>query len=370
MVDAETYRRSQDYTLARMRVESVEETISTAAVVIFLLAGGFAWADGLVRAAGFGPIGTGLCYFGLLGMLSAALGLPFSIYNTFVLEKRFGFNKTTPATFIADRIKGLVLTAIIGGPLLAGVLLFFGWAGATAWLWCWGFTTLASLAITYVAPQWILPLFNKFSPLPDGELRTMLEEYAEREGFELTGLYLMDGSKRSTKANAFFTGLGRKKRIALFDTLVERHTPEEITAVLAHEIGHSKLGHVKKMLMASILKTGLLFWLMSLFLDSKGLFAAFGVEQMSIYAGLLFFVILYTPVSLLLGIAASALSRRHEYEADAFAARTTGRPEDLVSALKRLSVDTLSNLTPHPFTVWLSYSHPPVVRRIRALRKA
>lgn len=369
IIDDEAYRRSQQYNLAKMRLESVDDTISTVISIIFIVAGGFAWADDTVRSFGFGPLVTGLLFFGLLGLLSMIPGLPFSVYRTFVLENRFGFNKTTPGTFVADRLKAVVLAAIIGGPLLAGILLFFRWAGPDAWLWCWGFTTLFSLAVTYVAPQWILPLFNRFTPLEQGELRQMLENYADSQGFELEGLYLMDGSKRSTKANAFFTGFGKKRRIALFDTLVERHTPGEITAVLAHEVGHAKLGHVRKMLVASVLKTGLMFWLLSFFLESPRLFEAFGVQQMSVHAGLVFFALLYTPVSTLLSLADGALSRKHEYQADAFAARTTGRPGELASALKRLSADSLSNLTPHPFTVWLQYSHPPVVKRVRALAR-
>lgn len=365
--DAETYAKSRAYTLASMRFSSVSETFNTAVLITAITAGWFNVLDQLVRAAGFGPLVTGLAYIGGLALISAILGLPFDIYHTFFLEKRFGFNTTTPGTFVLDRIKGLVLGALIGGALVAGILLFLAGTGPYAWLLCWGFAVLLSLGLTYVAPTWILPLFNKFTPLEAGELRDKLEAFADKAGFELTGIFVMDGSKRSTKSNAFFTGFGKRRRIALFDTLIKEMAPDEIVAVLAHEVGHAKLGHIRKRLVTGILKTGVIFYLMSLFLDSKGLFSAFGMTHMSLHAGLVFFILLYTPLSLVLSVAANALSRRHEFEADAFAARTTGRPEALISALKKLSASNLSNPTPHPLTVWLDYGHPPVPARIRAL---
>jgi STE24 endopeptidase len=365
--DPATYAKSQAYTLASMKFSSLSETVNAAVLILAILAGGFNLLDTAVRAAGFGPLVTGLAYIGGLALISGLVGLPFEIYHTFVLEKRFGFNTTTAATFVLDRVKALVLSAFIGGALVAGLLLFLRETGPYAWLLCWGFAVLLSLGLTYVAPTWILPLFNKFTPLEDGELRDKLEAFADRAGFELAGIFVMDGSRRSTKGNAFFTGFGRRRRIALFDTLIKEMSTDEIVAVLAHEVGHAKLGHIKKRLVTGILKAGAVFYLMSLFLDSKGLFAAFGMEHASLYAGLVFFVLLYTPLSLALGVVANAISRRHEFEADAFAARTTGRPEDMISALKKLSASTLSNPTPHPLTVWLEYGHPPVLERIRAL---
>jgi STE24 endopeptidase len=365
--DAETYAKSQAYTRESMIFSSVADTFNTVVTITVVLAGGFNLLDNIVRGAGFGPLATGLLYIGALGLISGTLSLPFEAYHTFVLEKRFGFNTTTPATFILDRIKGMGLTALIGTVLVAAILLFLGEAGPYAWLLCWGFSVVVSLALTYVAPTWILPLFNKFTPLEPGELRDKLERYAAREGFELSGIFVMDGSKRSTKGNAFFTGFGRRRRIALFDTLIRDMTPDEITAVLAHEVGHARLGHIRKRLVTGILKAGAIFWLMSLFLDSAPLFAAFGMEHHSIYAGLVFFVLLYTPLSLVLSVAANHVSRKHEFQADAFAARTTGRAGDMISALKKLSASNLSNLTPHPLTVWLEYGHPPVLDRVRAL---
>lgn len=365
--DAETYAKSQAYTRASMRFSDIAGTVSTLVTFAVILCGGFNWLDLLVRSFGLPLLANGLIYIGALSLASYTLSLPFEIYQTFVLENRFGFNTTTVKTFVSDRIKGLALTALLGGGLLAGVLFFFDQAGSTAWLWCWGLAVAFSLGLTYVAPTWILPLFNKFSPLEEGELRTALEAYAARAEFELDGIFVMDGSKRSTKGNAFFTGLGSRKRIALFDTLIKEQSPDEITAVLAHEVGHSKRGHIRKRLLVGMVKTGVVFYLMSVFLESPGLFAAFGMEHMSTYAGLVFFIMLYTPVSLALSVVANLVSRKHEFEADEFAARTTGRSEPMISALKKLSASNLTNLTPHPLTVWLDYSHPPVLERVRAL---
>lgn len=365
--DVDTYARSQEYARASMRFSNVADTVSILVTLAVILLGGFNWLDGLVRSLGWSEISTGLVYIGLLSLASWALSLPFELYQTFVLEERFGFNKTTLGTFVADRAKGMVLTALLGGGLLAVVLYFFEKAGDAAWLWCWGVSVAFSLGVTYVAPTWILPLFNKFIPLEEGGLRDELENYARKADFELEGIFVMDGSKRSTKSNAFFTGFGRRKRIALFDTLIKEQTAEEITAVLAHEVGHSKRGHIRKRLVVGAFKTGVVFYLMSIFMTSPGLFAAFGMDHISNYAGLIFFVLLYTPVSLALSIVANFVSRKHEFEADAFAAQTTGRPGAMVSALKKLSATNLTNLTPHPLTVWLEYSHPPVLERVRAL---
>jgi len=368
-LDADRYARSQEYARANMGFDDVNETVNLLIILAFILLGGFNVLDTAVRSLGLGSILTGLAYFAGLGLLSGAIGLPFDIYHTFVLENRFGFNTTTWGTFLADKIKGLLLGAVIGGLLLSAILWFFQAAGSLAWVWCWGFAVAFTLLLTYVAPQWILPLFNKFTPLEDGELRNRIKDYAGQEGYRLSGIFVMDGSKRSTKANAFFTGFGKTKRIALFDTLVDSLATDELLGVLAHEVGHGKLGHIKKRLVTMVFKTGAVFFLMSLFLNNRGLFDAFNMEHMSIHAGLVFFGLLYTPVSMILSVVSSAVSRKHEFEADAFAAKTTGAPEKLADALKKLSIDSLSNLTPHPFTVWLDYSHPPVLQRIRALRR-
>jgi STE24 endopeptidase len=368
MLDETTYRKSRDYARASMRLDVVTETCNTALILGMILAGGFNQLDVAVRALDLPPLATGLVFIGSLALAALVLSLPFEAYRTFVHENRFGFNTTSIRTFVADRLKSLALTLILGTPLLAAVLHFLDSTGQYAWVLCWAAAVTFSLGLTYVAPTWILPLFNAFTPLEAGELRHAIEAYADAAGFRLSGIFVMDGSRRSTKANAFFSGFGRHKRIALYDTLINSQKPDEIVAVLAHEIGHSRLGHIKKRLAFGILRAGVIFYLMSLFLRSPELHAAFGMEQVSTHAGLIFFILLYTPASLALSIMANRLSRAHEFEADAFAARTTGTPEAMVSALKKLAVSTLSNLTPHPLTVWLRYSHPPVLRRIRALR--
>jgi len=367
--DAKTYAQSQDYARSTMRFSTVNDTVSTLLIIVFFVLGGFNWVDGLVRSCSLPPIIAGLTYIGLLGVGSFVVGLPFELYETFVLENRFGFNTTTVGTFILDRVKGGVLTVFLGGVLIAGVLYFIQQTGTWAWVWCWTLTTFLSLGLTYVAPTWILPLFNSFKPLEAGELRDALEHFAKTADFELTGIFVMDGSKRSTKGNAFFTGFGKRKRIALFDTLIKTQSPEEIVAVLAHEVGHAKRGHIRKGLLSSVLKTGVIFYLMSIFITSPGLFAAFGMEHMSLYAGLVFFFLLYAPLSLVLAVVSNLISRKHEFEADAFAAESTGNPASMISALKKLSANNLSNLTPHSLTVWLEYSHPPVLERVRALSR-
>ncbi|ADU61992.1 MAG: M48 family metallopeptidase [Pseudodesulfovibrio sp.] len=365
--DAQTYAKSREYARASMRLSAVTDTCDTLAIIAFILAGGFDRLDTAIRALDLPPLATGLAFIGALTLAASLLGLPFEAYRTFVHESRFGFNTTTVRTFVLDRLKSLVLTVILGGPLIALVLLFFEHAGPLAWLLCWAVAVLFSLGLTYIAPTWILPIFNTFTPLEDGELRRALETCARQAGFELSGIFVIDGSRRSTKGNAYFTGLGRRRRIALYDTLIKEQSVEEIVAVLAHEIGHARKGHIKQRLAMGVAQTGAVFFLMSLFMSSPGLFAAFGMERISVYAGLVFFVLLFTPVSLVLSVAANAISRAHEYEADAFAARATGNPGAMISALKKLSASSLTNLTPHPLEVWLHYGHPPALDRIRAL---
>ncbi len=369
VTDAGRYATSQAYARANARLNLVSETAGLVVVVLAMRGGAFNWLDKMAMALFDAPIAQGLAFFALLSLASyLLLSLPTALYRTFVLEERYGFNRTTPALFMLDALKSMLLAAIIGGPLLSGVLWFFAALGSWAWLAAWAFTVLAMLAIQYVAPVIILPLFNTFTPLPEGDLRTRIEDYVRAAGFALSGLFVMDGSKRSGKGNAFFTGFGRKKRIALFDTLVNAMSHEQVVAVVAHEVGHCKLGHIHRMLGFGILRTGLTFLLLSFVLTYPPLFNAFGMDRMSTHAGIVFFSFLYTPLSLLLGMCANSRSRAHEFEADAFAARTTKKAETLASALITLSITNLSNLTPHPFTVFLHHSHPPVVERIRRLR--
>ncbi|WP_340103902.1 M48 family metallopeptidase [Rhodohalobacter sp. 8-1] len=366
--DEETYAKSQEYTRVNTKFGFITGTFNLLLLLSFWFAGGFNWFDQWARSFEFGVIGTGLIFIGALVIGKAIISLPFSIYSTFVIEERFGFNKTDAKTFVADRLKGLALSVLIGGPLLAGIIAFFEYGGAWAWVYAWLAVTAFSLIMQYVAPTWIMPLFNKFEPLEDGELRRAIEEYADKVDFPLQGIYVMDGSKRSSKSNAFFTGFGKNKRIALFDTIIENHTKEELVAVLAHEIGHYKKNHIVKNMTISILHTGIMFVLLSIFLQVPALFDAFFMEEMSVYAGLLFFGLLYSPVETILGVFMQMMSRKHEYEADHFAASTIEKSEAMVDVLKKLSKDNLSNLTPHPFYVFLNYSHPPALKRIKAIR--
>lgn len=368
--DAERYARSQEYTRARTRFSFLPQALDLVLLLLFWFVGGFAWLDERTRALGLGPIATGLAFIGALLFAKAVIDLPFRWYATFVIEERFGFNKTTRATFWADTLKAFALALVLGTPLLAAILWFFERLGPSAWLWCWGATALFTLAVQFVAPTWIFPLFNKFEALQEGELRAAVLAYARRVGFPLEGLFVIDGSRRSTKANAFFTGFGKRKRVALYDTLIARHPTEELVAVVAHEIGHYKLGHIRIGLVLAILQAGVIFYLLSLFLGQAELFRAFGVEQPSVHAGLVFFSLLYAPLALVLALGMQAFSRRNEFAADAYARETTGQAEHLVRALGRISADSLSNLTPHPLYVLLHHSHPPLVERVRALEGA
>lgn len=365
--DADSYRRSQDYTRVATRFGFVTSTFDLAVLLIFWFAGGFNRLDLWLRGFELGPLSTGLLFFGILGVAKGILGLPASIYSTFVIEERFGFNRTAPKTFVLDLIKGLALAIAIGGPILALVLLFFERLGASAWLYCWLAVAAFTLVLQLIFPVWILPLFLKFTPLEEGELRDKLSAYARSVGFALQGIFVIDGSRRSSRTNAFFTGFGSAKRIALFDTLIDKHTSDEIVAVLAHEVGHYKKKHIVKGLVLSIAHSGVVFYLLSVFLSHRGLFDAFFMEQSSIYAGLVFFGLLYAPVELLLSLFLNHWMRKHEFEADRYAADTLDHSEAMTSALKKLSADNLANLTPHPFYVRLNHSHPPILERVSAI---
>jgi len=363
----EDYRKSQEYIRTNTHFALVTSTLSLVVLLSFWFAGGFNYLDQTVRSWGFVPILNGLFYIGILLIGYSLLRLPFSIYRTFVIEERFGFNRTTPRTFLADRIKSLGLTALLGAVLLTGILALFEYAGYHAWLYCWIAFTGFSLLWQYVAPTWIMPFFNKFTPLESGELKEAILSYARSVDFPIKNVFVMDGSKRSSKSNAFFTGFGRNKRIALFDTLIDKHTVPELIAVLAHEIGHHKKKHILQGTILNILHAGVLFFVLSIFLDSPRLYDAFYMEQQSIYSGILFFGLLYTPLEMVLSVIIHALSRKNEYEADRFAAETIQHPQHLIEALKKLYAGNLSNLIPHPFYVFLNYSHPPLLKRIHAI---
>jgi STE24 endopeptidase len=363
----EDYRKSQEYIRTNTRFDFVTNTFSLVVMLSFWFAGGFNYLDQIIMSWGFVPILNGLFYIGILLIGYSLLTLPFSIYHTFVIEERFGFNRTTPRTFLADKIKGLGLAALIGAALLSSILALFEYVGYHAWIYCWIAVTVFSLILQYVAPTWIMPLFNKFTPLEPGELKEAILNYAHSVNFPVKNVFVMDGSKRSAKSNAFFTGFGHNKRIALFDTLIKKHTVPELIAVLAHEIGHYKKRHILQGTITNILHLGVLFFVLSIFLGSSGLYDAFYMEQQSIYSGIVFFGLLYTPLEMVLSVIMHALSRKNEYEADRFAAETIQHPQHLIEALKKLYAGNLSNLMPHPFYVFLNYSHPPLLQRIRAI---
>jgi STE24 endopeptidase len=368
--DPEKYRTSLRYQWEKSAADTAKGTILTILFLAFLFQGGFGALDLFARSFALNSTFTAWIFVGSLIALRTLVALPFSIFDTFVIEAKYGFNRTTPQVFMSDLAKGLLLGALLGAPVLAAIQAFFEHAGPLAWLYSWGGLTAFQLLLAFLAPAILMPLFNRFSPLKESPLKNEIEEYSRRANFLLQGVFTMDGSKRSTKANAFFTGFGRYRRLVLFDTLIEKQSTEELTAVVAHEVGHFKCGHIPKQLLLGIFATGALFYGFSFFLENKELFAAFKMERTSVYASLVFISFLLSPLSMLFSIFTHWLSRRFEFEADEFSARTYGRPESLISALKKLSMDSLSNLTPHPMKVWLAYTHPPILERIAALRKA
>jgi STE24 endopeptidase len=373
VMDSEKLDQSRNYLIVNSRFDGIQSTTSLTLLLVFWACGGFGWLDTIARSIAPMNVPAGLVFLSALFLGQSLLSLPFSIYETFVIEAKFGFNRITPGTFIADRLKGLLLAAVIGLPLAAGVLWIFNQVDH-AWLWAWLLITVVQLVLVWVAPTWIMPLFNKFTPMPDGELKNEIEALGIRCGFPLSGVFVMDGSKRSTKANAFFTGFGKRRKIALFDTLIEKNSTPELLGVLAHEIGHFRRGHIKQRLAAGILQTAAILWLLGLATDPHGhfarlLFDGFGVAEISPHVGLVLFSILLEPFGKLLSVLMHAWSRRHEFEADAYAAEATGDPAPLCAALKRLTADHLSHPTPAALRVWLDYSHPPLLRRLRELRK-
>lgn len=371
LMDEEKLAKARDYLHANTRVDLIQSTLSLALLLAFWSLGGFGWLDALARSFTESLVGAGLIFLSLLLLGQSLFALPFTVYDTFVIEQKFGFNRSTAATFVMDRLKGLLLGGLIGLPIGAAVLWIFGNV-PHAWLWAWITVTAFQLVLTYLAPSLIMPLFNKFTPMPEGELKQRIEALGVKCGFPLTGVFMMDGSKRSTKANAFFTGLGKQKKIALFDTLVEKSTQPELLGVLAHEIGHFRCGHIKQRLAVGILQTAVIFFLLGLATDPHGsfsrlLFDAFGVPIISPHVGLVLFSILLEPVSKILAILANAWSRRHEFEADAYAATVTGDGAPLAQALKKMTADHLSHPSPAALRVWLDYSHPPLIQRLQAL---
>ena len=366
--DEEKYAKSQEYQRVNSRFSLFSSSFSFLLSIGMLISGGFGWLDALVSSWVDVPMLQSLVFFGVLFIASDILGIPFSLYGTFVIEERFGFNKTTPKTFILDKIKGYALTIIIGGGVLWVLLYLINTIGQDFWWYFWiviaGFILFTNMFYTSL----ILPLFNKLTPLEDGELKQAIEAYSQKIKFPLDNIYVIDGSKRSNKANAFFSGIGKKKKIVLYDTLINNHSIEELVAVLAHEVGHFKKKHIIYGFGLSILQVGVMLFIMSLMVFNEQLSIALGGTGLAIHLNLIAFTILYSPISQITGVLMNVLSRKNEFEADAYA-RDTYDGEQLQIALKKLSVDNLSNLYPHPAHVFMHYSHPPLLRRLEELGK-
>ena len=364
--DEQEYQKQQAYEKVNFRFSMISSSFSFALMFLMVLFAGFALVNNWALSVSVNPILTALVFFGILMLASDLLTTPFSIYDTFVIEEKFGFNKTTVKTFILDKLKGYLLGAIIGGGLLSLIIYIYQLTTTNFWIYTWLVITIFSVFMVLFYSNLIVPLFNKQTLLPEGELKSAIEDFSAKVGFKLDNIFVIDGSKRSTKANAYFTGFGARKRIVLYDTLINDMTTNELVAVLAHEIGHYKKHHVIWSLLLGTLQTGIVLFIFSLFVGSPELSAALGVETPSFHIGLIAFGILYSPISMITGLAMNVFSRRNEYRADAFAAEYFDGKE-LASALKKLSVKNLSNLRPHPAYVFFHYSHPTLLQRLNAL---
>ena len=365
--DSEEYRRSQSYKKEKYRFGLLSSGISLLATLLFFFFDGFAYVDDLARSFSEHPIIVGLIFFGIIMLAADLLGTPFSYFNTFVIEEKYGFNKTTRRTFILDKIKAIVMAGIIGSSMLAAIIWFYEQTGAYFWLYAWGLVTVFSVFVNMFYARIIVPIFNKQTPLNEGPLRDKIEAYAKKVGFKLSKIFVIDGSKRSTKANAYFSGFGSEKRVTLYDTLINDLEEEEIVAVLAHEVGHYKRRHIITNLFASIIITGFTLWVLSLLIGNPVLSEALGVSEPSFHIGLIAFAVLYTPISEVTGLIMNFISRKFEFQADNYAKKTyAGMP--LITALKKLNKNSLSNLTPHPAYVFAHYSHPTLLERFRNLK--
>ncbi len=364
--DAE-YKKSQEYKLANYRFGLLSDGFSLILTICFLWFGGFEWVDQITRSITTEIIPMTLLFFGIITLGSALLGIPFSYYKTFVIEEKYGFNKTTKKLFFLDKIKSGTLTAILAGGILSLFILFYQWTGPHFWIYTWIMVGAVILVTNLFYSRLIVPLFNKQTPLDEGSLKKAIENYAQKVGFELKNIFVIDGSKRSTKANAYFSGFGKEKRITLYDTLIHDLNEQEIVAVLAHEVGHYKRKHIIFNLAASLALTGFTLYVLSLFINHPEISRAIGVSTPSFHAGLVGFALLYSPISEITGLAMNYLSRKFEFQADDYA-KTTFSATPLITSLKKLSKNSLSNLTPHPAYVFVHYSHPPLVERIRNLK--
>ncbi|MBB5039706.1 M48 family metallopeptidase [Prosthecobacter dejongeii] len=364
----ETREKLVDYIRDSKKVSFTREVTLLGILIVFWWSGGFGWLQTWAESQGKGPVITGVVVLAISMLAQTWISLPFDAWDTFGVESRHGFNKTTLGTFITDHFKGLALMALLGLPVAAALVWFFQtqtWAALYAWLFLAGFILL----MTWLSPRVIMPVFLKFQPMEDGELKDAIFALAQKLDFPVAEVSVVDGSRRSTKANAFFAGFGKTRRIALYDTLLKSHTTEEIVAILAHEIGHNKCRHVPTMLILNLLEMALMLGLLGWALKSPGFFAAFGVSGTPVGMGLVLFGMIYKPLGVLTGLLGLAMSRKHEFEADAYARKAVGSHQPLTDGLKKLSRDHLAHPEPHPLTVWLHYSHPPLVERLAALQR-
>ena len=366
--EKEEYEKSQAYKKTNAKFSNLTGLFSLALTLAFFFFDGFKFVDELARNYSSNSIVIALIFFGIIMLGSDILTTPFSYYKTFVIEEKFGFNKTTRKTFIIDKIKGLLMTVVLGGGILALIVWFYQFAGNNFWIYAWALVAVFSVFMNMFYAKLIVPLFNKQSPLEDGELKTEIEKYATKVGFTLKNVFVIDGSKRSTKANAYFSGFGSQKRITLYDTLINDLETDEIVAVLAHEVGHYKRKHIIFNLFSSILLTGFTFWILSLFVSLPIFSEALNVTIPSFHIGLIVFGILYSPISEITGLLMNIVSRKFEYQADNYA-KETFAAKPLITSLKKLSKNSLSNLTPHPAYVFMHYSHPTLLKRVQNLNK-
>jgi STE24 endopeptidase len=365
--DAKKYSEAEQYAKANFYFVVVSSVFSLAVSLSFLLMGGFAWVNDLALGFSDNVIVQALYFFGFIGLGSMLISLPFDVYHTFVLEEKFGFNKTTVQTFVADKLKGILLGAVIGGGLLALLTFLYGWLGEWFWLSAWAVVAVFTIFFAMFYTSWLLPLFNKLTPLEDGDLRKSIVAYANKVDFPLTNIFVMDGSKRSSKANAFFSGMGSKKNIVLYDTLINESTIEEITAVLAHEVGHYKRKHILQSMALSVAQMGVMFYVFGWLAASPVMGEVLGAKANNFHLSLIAFSLIYAPISMITGLLMNIFSRKNEYEADNYA-RETYSEKPLITALKKMSINHLSNLQPHPAYVFFNYSHPTLWQRMKHLQ--
>lgn len=365
-LNAAKLEEAKAYQQENFRFKFLAGTFSFIFTLLFITQGWFGAIDTWVAGFGLSPLLKSLVFFGIVFVGSDVMSLPFDYYSTFVIEEKYGFNKTNLRTFFSDKVKGYLLSILVGGALLMVFLWLIHQMGRDFWWQFWLIASLFMVVINLFYTAWILPLFNKLTPLEDGELKQKIVQYAHSVGFPLQNIFVMDGSKRSSKANAFFSGFGKRKKVVLYDTLLEQHPPDELVAVLAHEIGHYKKKHILWSMILSVLQVGLMLFLLSQFIFSEQMSAALGGAAWSAELNIIGFTMLFTPISMVLGIGMNWLSRKNEFEADAYA-KTTFDGKPLAEALKTLSVKTLSNLNPHPWYVFVNYSHPPILKRLERL---